>query len=95
MGCSKDPNPGKKSVIVWVFELFSFRFILGFIIFWKISQCYMYLFVQAHHYWEYWLNLLMFMKNVTTCGLDLLLFMGILLVMVIVSHYGPYKSVGF
>ena len=37
----------------------------------------------------------MFMKNVTTCGLDLCLFMGILSVMVIVSHSGPYKSIEF
>ena len=39
--------------------------------------------------WEYWLYLLMFMKNVTTCFLDLCLFMGILSVVVIVSHSGP------
>ena len=46
-------------------------------------------------YREYWLCLLMFMKNVTTCGLNLCLFMSILSVMVIVSHYRPHEFVGF
>ena len=41
------------------------------------------------------MNLLMFMKNVTTCGLNSLMFMGILSVMVIVPHCGPYESVEF
>ena len=39
--------------------------------------------------WEYWLCLLMFIKNVTTCCLDLCLFMGILSFVVIVYHNGP------
>ena len=43
---------------------------------------------------EYWLCLLMFMKNVTTCSLDLCLFMGILFVVVIVSHSGPKFVLG-
>ena len=34
------------------------------------------------------------MKNVTTCRLDLCLFMGILSVMVIVSHSGPKFLLG-
>ena len=53
-----------------------------FIVFWVISQWSM-LYVME---WEYWLCLLMFMKNVTTCSLNLCLFMGILSVVVIVSH---------
>ena len=36
----------------------------------------------------------MFMKNVITCSLDLCLFMGILSVMVIVSHSGPKFLLG-
>ena len=36
----------------------------------------------------------MFMKNVTTCSLDLCLFMGILSVVVIVSHSGPKSVLG-
>ena len=38
--------------------------------------------------------LLMFMKNVTTCSLDLCLFMGILSVVVIVSHSGSKFLLG-
>ena len=34
------------------------------------------------------------MKNVTTCSLDLCLFMGILSVVVIVSHSGPKFLLG-
>ena len=37
----------------------------------------------------------MFMKNVTTCCLDLYLFIDILSVVVIVSHSKPYEYVGF
>ena len=36
----------------------------------------------------------MFMKNVTTCSLDLCLFMGILSVVVIVSHSGSKFVLG-
>ena len=38
--------------------------------------------------------LLMFMKNVTTCSLDLCLFMGILSAVVIMSHSGPKFLLG-
>jgi len=38
--------------------------------------------------------LLMFMKNVIACCLDLRLFMGILSVVVIVSHSGPKFLLG-
>ena len=41
------------------------------------------------------MNLLMFMKNVSTYEYNLLMFMGILSVVVIVPHCGPYESIGF
>ena len=61
-----------------------------FIVFWVINQWSM-LHVME---WEYWLCLLIFIKNVTTCSLDLCLFIGILSVMVNVSHSGPKFLLG-
>ena len=61
-----------------------------FIVSWVINQWLMLHVIE----WEYWLCLLIFMKNVTTCSLDLCLFMGILSVMVIVSHSGPKFLLG-
>ena len=58
-----------------------------FIFFWVINQL-------CWCLWKYWLCLLMFMKNVTTYFLDLCLFMGILSVVVIVSHNGPKFLLG-
>ena len=60
------------------------------IVFWVINQSSM-LHVME---WEYWLYLLMFMKNVTTCSLDLCLFMSILSIVVIMSHNGPKFLLG-
>ena len=62
-----------------------------FIVFWVIRQWSM-LHVTE---WKYWLCLLMFMKNVITCCLDLCLFMVILSVVVIVSHSRPKLLLGF
>ena len=73
------------------FAVWVFTFACGcFIVFWVINQWKM-LHVME---WEYWLCLLMFMKNVTTCSLDLCLFMDILSVVVIVSHSGPKFVLG-
>ena len=58
--------------------------------FWVINQWSM-LHVME---WEYWLYLLMFMKNVTICSWDLCLFMSILSVVVIVSYSGPKFLLG-
>ena len=55
-----------------------------FIVFWVISQ-WSIVYVME---WKYWLCLLMFIKNVTIYCLDLCLFMGILSVVIIVSHSG-------